>query len=135
MVHGKVVSSRKFLAPAKESLLDYTEEGESSSTSIPNDTDEKSFPSSEYDSEFIQPQDEPFETSDGMETDVNHLPISDVKEIDKVILDGKIVVKVDRPWKCNHEGCDKAFKVKSNLKRHQISHTELRPFNCPVPGC
>ena len=28
----------------------------------------------------------------------------------------------ERPFKCNFEGCDKAFKSKSNLNDHQKSH-------------
>ncbi|KAL1914408.1 uncharacterized protein VTP21DRAFT_8926 [Calcarisporiella thermophila] len=40
----------------------------------------------------------------------------------------------DRPHVCPHEGCRKAFKRLQHYKRHQRTHTNLRPFVCETCG-
>ena len=41
----------------------------------------------------------------------------------------------EKPYKCNHPGCDKAFTQSSTLKYHVRSHTGEKPFKCNHPGC
>jgi len=36
---------------------------------------------------------------------------------------------------CEHGECDKTFKKWHNLFDHMRSHTQERPFECPVDGC
>ncbi|KAG7280537.1 hypothetical protein CRUP_022067 [Coryphaenoides rupestris] len=36
----------------------------------------------------------------------------------------------DRPYKCLHPGCDKAFTQLSNLQSHQRQHNKDKPFKC-----
>ncbi|KAL7041678.1 hypothetical protein ACKWTF_000850 [Chironomus riparius] len=38
----------------------------------------------------------------------------------------------DRPFKCDHKGCDSAFKQKENLKEHMLRHTQKKNFVCLV---
>lgn len=40
-----------------------------------------------------------------------------------------------RPFKCQYEGCCKAFNEKGNLKTHERSHSKERPYKCLLPGC
>ena len=42
----------------------------------------------------------------------------------------------DRPFVCQHPGCERAFVLACTLKRHQRSvHDNRRPYACPVEGC
>ena len=36
----------------------------------------------------------------------------------------------ERPFKCQWQGCTKAFPTSSTLKRHMRTHTDERPFEC-----
>ncbi|CAG8476791.1 710_t:CDS:1 [Acaulospora colombiana] len=94
-------------------------EGEEDSMSFSDDSEEKKIASSENDLEFFRSQGEE------ERLDMNSSPVGSEKEIDEAIMDERGVLQIDRPWKCDYKECNKAFKVKSNLKRHQISHTEL----------
>lgn len=38
----------------------------------------------------------------------------------------------ERPFKCDHKGCDSAFKQKENLKEHMLRHTQKKNFVCVV---
>jgi len=38
----------------------------------------------------------------------------------------------DRPFRCDHKGCDSAFKQKENLKEHMLRHTQKKNFVCLV---
>lgn len=38
----------------------------------------------------------------------------------------------DRPFKCDHKGCESAFKQKENLKEHMLRHTQKKNFVCVV---
>lgn len=38
----------------------------------------------------------------------------------------------ERPFKCEHKGCDSAFKQKENLKEHMLRHTQKKNFVCVV---
>ncbi|XP_055901880.1 zinc finger protein 271-like [Eupeodes corollae] len=38
--------------------------------------------------------------------------------------------RVEKPYKCSVEGCDRAFKVPYGLKRHSWVHTKVKPFEC-----
>ena len=38
-----------------------------------------------------------------------------------------------RPFVCQHPGCGRAFRQKSNLKSHGKTHTGERPFACDWP--
>lgn len=38
----------------------------------------------------------------------------------------------DRPFRCDHKGCDSAFKQKENLKEHMLRHTQKKNFVCVV---
>ncbi|RKP00778.1 hypothetical protein CXG81DRAFT_7760, partial [Caulochytrium protostelioides] len=31
--------------------------------------------------------------------------------------------------------CGKAFSTSGHLSRHERTHTNIRPFKCPVSGC
>eukprot|EP01080_Neovahlkampfia_damariscottae_P010033 gene10033-2352_t len=41
-------------------------------------------------------------------------------------------MEAERKYKCDHEGCDKAYFYSHHLKRHQKLHLESRPEVCPV---
>ena len=36
----------------------------------------------------------------------------------------------DKPHRCAHEGCDKAFKTPAELSRHAFRHTGEKPHKC-----
>lgn len=36
----------------------------------------------------------------------------------------------DKPHRCNHDGCDKAFKTPAELSRHAFRHTGEKPHKC-----
>uniref|UniRef100_A0A8C8K614 C2H2-type domain-containing protein n=1 Tax=Oncorhynchus tshawytscha TaxID=74940 RepID=A0A8C8K614_ONCTS len=40
----------------------------------------------------------------------------------------------ERPFKCNHKSCDKAFRSRAELRIHTRYHTGERPFKCNVCG-
>ncbi|CAG2115869.1 unnamed protein product [Medioppia subpectinata] len=42
---------------------------------------------------------------------------------------------ISRHRVCTHEGCGKAFRTKSNLNAHQLTHKTDKPFHCPHNGC
>uniref|UniRef100_A0A1I8F1G3 C2H2-type domain-containing protein n=1 Tax=Macrostomum lignano TaxID=282301 RepID=A0A1I8F1G3_9PLAT len=41
----------------------------------------------------------------------------------------------EKPYKCNFQGCHKAYSRLENMKTHQRSHTGEKPYPCEVPGC
>ena len=41
----------------------------------------------------------------------------------------------EKPFKCDHEGCDKVFATSSNLTTHKRTHTGDKPFKCEHEGC
>lgn len=43
------------------------------------------------------------------------------------------LVDVEKPFTC--ETCSKAFRRIEHLKRHKKTHTNERPFACPIPEC
>lgn len=38
----------------------------------------------------------------------------------------------ERPFRCEHKGCDSAFKQKENLKEHMLRHTQKKNYVCVV---
>jgi len=40
-----------------------------------------------------------------------------------------------KPWKCDSEGCDKAFGDSSNLIKHLRTHTKEKPYVCTYEEC
>lgn len=47
------------------------------------------------------------------------------KDNEVIIVDNKMMIlKGNHPWKCTFEGCDKKFKFRCRLKRHEITHSE-----------
>ena len=44
--------------------------------------------------------------------------------------------QIDKRYKCDAIGCDKAFVRKTDLKVHKLRvHTDIKPFICSVPNC
>lgn len=43
--------------------------------------------------------------------------------------------KGEKPFKCEHEGCDRRFANSSDRKKHSHVHTSDKPYNCRVAGC
>ena len=41
----------------------------------------------------------------------------------------------EKPFKCEHEGCDRRFANSSDRKKHSHVHTSDKPYNCRVAGC
>lgn len=41
----------------------------------------------------------------------------------------------EKPFKCEHEGCDRKFANSSDRKKHSHVHTSDKPYNCRVNGC
>ena len=41
----------------------------------------------------------------------------------------------EKPFKCGHEGCGKAFKTSEHLKQHARCHATERNFRCARPLC
>lgn len=41
----------------------------------------------------------------------------------------------EKPFKCEHEGCDRRFANSSDRKKHSHVHTSDKPYNCRVNGC
>ena len=54
---------------------------------------------------------------------------------DKTHLIGKPMQNRDKPYLCNYEGCQYSSKVRSNLVRHQRTHTGEKPFLCNFEDC
>ncbi|KAF8511753.1 hypothetical protein JB92DRAFT_354560 [Gautieria morchelliformis] len=48
---------------------------------------------------------------------------------------GKPVNKQQERYKCEHDGCLKAFGTKTGLNKHGLSHTQSRPHKCAWPKC
>jgi hypothetical protein len=40
-----------------------------------------------------------------------------------------------KPFPCEHDGCEKRFTQRVNMLRHMSTHTGAKPFQCPHPGC
>ncbi|CAE7505018.1 ZNF845 [Symbiodinium microadriaticum] len=40
-----------------------------------------------------------------------------------------------RSFKCDHPGCNKAYKRKVDLEDHKAVHLEVKPFRCTVESC
>ena len=41
----------------------------------------------------------------------------------------------DKPYICEHPGCDKAFATGYGLKSHTRVHTGEKPYKCPEETC
>ena len=41
----------------------------------------------------------------------------------------------ERPYKCDVDGCDKAFTQSGTLAQHKHTHTGEKPYKCDVDGC
>lgn len=41
----------------------------------------------------------------------------------------------EKPFKCEHEGCDRRFANSSDRKKHSHVHTSDKPYNCRINGC
>ncbi|KAJ6635406.1 Pair-rule protein odd-paired [Pseudolycoriella hygida] len=41
----------------------------------------------------------------------------------------------EKPFKCEHDGCDRRFANSSDRKKHSHVHTSDKPYNCRVNGC
>lgn len=41
----------------------------------------------------------------------------------------------EKPFKCEHEGCDRRFANSSDRKKHSHVHTSDKPYNCRISGC
>ncbi|KAF2716111.1 hypothetical protein K431DRAFT_289696 [Polychaeton citri CBS 116435] len=45
------------------------------------------------------------------------------------------IQKTDKTFKCDFEGCGKAYSRAEHLQRHQLNHAPKEIFHCQVPGC
>lgn len=45
------------------------------------------------------------------------------------------IISGEKPFKCEHEGCDRRFANSSDRKKHSHVHTSDKPYNCRVNGC
>lgn len=45
------------------------------------------------------------------------------------------IVSGEKPFKCEHEGCDRRFANSSDRKKHSHVHTSDKPYNCRINGC
>lgn len=55
-------------------------------------------------------------------------PLNDDQEVFNV--DDKIMMlKDNHPWKCTFEKCDRAFKFRCRLKRHEKTHSDEVIYN------
>jgi hypothetical protein len=41
----------------------------------------------------------------------------------------------EKPYGCDHQGCEAAFSTKGSLVIHKRTHTGEKPFTCNYPGC
>lgn len=41
----------------------------------------------------------------------------------------------EKPFECEHVGCDRRFANSSDRKKHSHVHTSDKPYNCRVNGC
>jgi len=41
----------------------------------------------------------------------------------------------EKPFKCEHAGCDRKFANSSDRKKHSHVHTSDKPYNCKIIGC
>uniref|UniRef100_T1GUB8 C2H2-type domain-containing protein n=1 Tax=Megaselia scalaris TaxID=36166 RepID=T1GUB8_MEGSC len=41
----------------------------------------------------------------------------------------------EKPFKCEHEGCDRRFANSSDRKKHSHVHTSEKPYFCRINGC
>ena len=48
----------------------------------------------------------------------------------------KVTAKIDKKFKCDVIGCDKAFVRRTDLKIHKLRvHTDVKPHACTFPSC
>ena len=41
----------------------------------------------------------------------------------------------EKPYKCDWPGCNKSYKMSSNLTPHMLTHTGEKPYKCDWPTC
>ncbi|XP_026035774.1 general transcription factor IIIA, b [Astatotilapia calliptera] len=41
----------------------------------------------------------------------------------------------EKRFQCDHQGCEKEFNKRNQLKAHQCEHQESLPFHCSLTGC
>jgi len=94
--------------------------------------------------ELFDVSDAPAMMVEGSEKQESH-DISEIKE-EKQEENKKIRIKVkiyrveksgtgSKPWKCDSEGCTKAFGDSSNLIKHLRTHTKEKPYVCTEQSC
>ena len=50
-------------------------------------------------------------------------------------IESEILEDGNMPFKCKYAGCDRAFRYKSEILRHTLTHTNQRAFTCPHEDC
>lgn len=42
---------------------------------------------------------------------------------------------MQKPWICEHEGCDRAFSQSNDLNKHLLTHYGENIYRCEFAGC
>ena len=50
--------------------------------------------------------------------------------------DGLVIgIAGEKPFACEHPGCERTFANSSDRKKHSHVHTSDKPYNCRAKGC